>query len=92
MGSSGVRPSDRVYRSRSRCDFLCSALETVFAKRTFLYRINGAARVTRELSTMTAEDPPRDDDSERADHLSDVDDGCGCTEIWEELAEARASD
>ena len=41
---------------------------------------------------MTAENGPRDDDREPADHLSDVDDGCGCTEIWEELAEARASD
>ena len=41
---------------------------------------------------MTAENGPRDDDREQADHLSDVDDGCGCAEIWEELAEARGSD
>ena len=27
---------------------------------------------------------------ERADsHLDDVDDGCGCTEIWEHLSEQR---
>lgn len=41
---------------------------------------------------MSTEDQPHDDDRQRADHLSDVDDGCGCTEIWEELAETRASD
>ena len=23
------------------------------------------------------------------DHLDDVDDGCGCTEIWEHLSEQR---
>ena len=25
-------------------------------------------------------------------HLADVDDGCGCTEIWEHLSEQRADD
>lgn len=24
-----------------------------------------------------------------ADHLKDVEDGCGCTEIWEHLSEQR---
>ncbi|MDG5775667.1 hypothetical protein VB773_06150 [Haloarculaceae archaeon H-GB2-1] len=24
-----------------------------------------------------------------ADHLDDVEDGCGCTEIWEHLSERR---
>lgn len=31
--------------------------------------------------------PPETDD-----HLSDVEDGCGCVEIWERLSEQRASD
>jgi len=26
------------------------------------------------------------------DHLDDVADGCGCTEIWEHLSEQRADD
>ncbi|WP_436928870.1 hypothetical protein [Halosimplex halobium] len=33
------------------------------------------------------------DGDARADaHLDDVDDGCGCTEIWEHLSEERADD
>jgi hypothetical protein len=26
------------------------------------------------------------------DHLGDVEDGCGCTEIWEHLSDRRAGD
>jgi hypothetical protein len=26
------------------------------------------------------------------DHLSDVEDGCGCAEVWEHLSEQRAAD
>lgn len=26
------------------------------------------------------------------DHLADIDDGCGCAEIWEYLSEQRAAD
>ncbi len=26
------------------------------------------------------------------DHLSDVEDGCGCAEVWEHLSEQRAGD
>jgi hypothetical protein len=26
------------------------------------------------------------------DHLSDVEDGCGCAEMWEHLSEQRADD
>lgn len=26
---------------------------------------------------------------ERDDHLADVPDGCGCTEVWEHLSERR---
>ena len=27
--------------------------------------------------------------STRDDHLADVEDGCGCTEVWEHLSENR---
>ncbi len=27
-----------------------------------------------------------------ADHLDDVEDGCGCTEVWEHLSEHRDDD
>jgi hypothetical protein len=26
------------------------------------------------------------------DHLADVEDGCGCAEVWEHLSEQRADD
>lgn len=31
-------------------------------------------------------------DSEAGDHLESVEDGCGCTEVWEHLSEQRADD
>lgn len=32
----------------------------------------------------------RNSDDDRADeHLADVDDGCGCVEVWETLSEQR---
>jgi len=33
-------------------------------------------------------DAPADEDA----HLEDVEDGCGCTEVWEHLSEQRADD
>jgi hypothetical protein len=38
----------------------------------------------------TAEEE-REDPDERVDtsHLDDVDDGCGCAEVWEHLSERR---
>lgn len=49
---------------------------------------------------MSAEPPaarhgvPADEerDAADADHLDSVEDGCGCTEIWEHLSEQRAAD
>ena len=38
--------------------------------------------MTETMSKSKADDP------ERA-HLADVEDGCGCTEIWEHMSEAR---
>ncbi|WP_276273804.1 hypothetical protein [Haloarcula litorea] len=31
------------------------------------------------------------DDEPATDHLDDVEDGCGCTEIWEHMSETRES-
>lgn len=30
-----------------------------------------------------------DDTDEAAEHLADVEDGCGCAEVWEHLSEQR---
>lgn len=37
-------------------------------------------------------DAQSDGDERDSDHLATVDDGCGCTEIWEHLADQRADD
>ncbi len=39
--------------------------------------------------TSTTTDP---DEEQATDHLDDVEDGCGCTEIWEHLSERREAD
>lgn len=42
---------------------------------------------------MDGNRPDADAETERDDeHLSDVEDGCGCAEVWEHLSEQRASD
>ena len=38
------------------------------------------------MSDAEAEEEPA------TDHLDDVEDGCGCTEIWEHLSEQREAD
>lgn len=38
--------------------------------------------------TSTSSDPD-DDERQAREHLEDVEDGCGCTEIWEHLSENR---
>lgn len=40
---------------------------------------------------MSETTPPEEDEEVAEDHLSDVDDGCGCAEIWEYLSEHRES-
>jgi hypothetical protein len=47
--------------------------------------ISQASIFTRKMSNSTSE---REDD-ERA-HLSGIEDGCGCAEVWETLSEQRA--
>lgn len=39
----------------------------------------------------TPSEPAADEESVR-EHLQDVEDGCGCTEIWEHLSETRDED
>jgi hypothetical protein len=41
--------------------------------------------------TRTSSGPP-DDEEEATEHLDDVADGCGCTEVWEYLSERRDAD
>ncbi|MGB9930263.1 hypothetical protein [Haloarcula amylolytica] len=45
---------------------------------------------------MTNAHQTHDDDAEReeptTDHLDNVEDGCGCTEIWEHMSEERDSE
>jgi hypothetical protein len=39
---------------------------------------------------MTASSKEQDDEEEEIrEHLQDVDDGCGCAEIWEHMSEER---
>ena len=46
-----------------------------------------------QSETMNQDTPSRTDEDERDDaHLSDVEDGCGCAEVWEHLSDQRASD
>mgnify|MGYP000509956917 CR=1 FL=1 len=44
---------------------------------------------TREIQSMTGQQKYDDPDERDTDHLDDVEDGCGCTEIWEHLSEQR---
>ena len=42
---------------------------------------------------MVSEDRTSGDGDERDDeHLANVEDGCGCTEVWEHLSNQRSSD
>jgi hypothetical protein len=31
-------------------------------------------------------------DGDHDDHFDDIEDGCGCTEVWEHMSERRAGD
>ncbi|MCU4799478.1 hypothetical protein OB920_03710 [Halobacteria archaeon HArc-gm2] len=39
-----------------------------------------------------ADDASRADSRAEDDHLAGVEDGCGCTEVWEHLSENRADE
>jgi hypothetical protein len=41
---------------------------------------------------MTASSESTQDEKQATDHLEDLADGCGCTEIWEHLSERRDGD
>lgn len=38
---------------------------------------------------MSEDDPEAESPDERTDHLEDVPDGAGCTEIWDHLSDRR---
>jgi hypothetical protein len=44
------------------------------------------------MTVSSTEDATEEDEEEIREHLDDVDDGCGCTEIWEHLSEERDED
>jgi hypothetical protein len=41
---------------------------------------------------MTTTPDPKQDEEATTDHLDDVEDGCGCAEVWEHLSEQRDAD
>jgi len=47
--------------------------------------------VTKPSATDTEGDP-EDESADARNHLSDVEAGAGCTEIWEHLSETRDGD
>ena len=42
-----------------------------------------------EPATDHLDDGDETDSSSQREHLDDIEDGCGCTEIWEHLSENR---
>ncbi|WP_430503808.1 hypothetical protein [Haloparvum sp. PAK95] len=55
-----------------------------------LYATDGSG-VSRTEADATDDETNAGDDAEpRTDHLDDVEEGAGCTEIWDHLSEKRA--
>ena len=54
----------------------------------------GHGRIQRdELVDAAAENTVERDETERDDaHFDDIEDGCGCAEVWEHLSDRRADD
>ena len=48
--------------------------------------LDASQEVTKIVSNMTGTDD-RDDE-----HLDDIEDGCGCAEVWEAMSEKRSDD
>ena len=44
------------------------------------------------MSEQEIAETPADETRTEDEHLADVEDGCGCTEVWEHLSENRADD
>ncbi|MDS0280493.1 hypothetical protein [Haloarcula onubensis] len=42
-------------------------------------------------ANQTHDEPDAEVDESPTDHLDNVEDGCGCTEIWEHMSEERES-
>lgn len=62
----------------------------------YLYSLSEYACLCRQersvvqSMTRTSSDSP-DDEEEATEHLDNLEDGCGCTEVWEYLSERRAA-
>jgi len=46
---------------------------------------------TMTNANQTHDEPDAEVDEPTTDHLDNVEDGCGCTEIWEHMSEERES-
>lgn len=41
------------------------------------------------MTNVTATEPESEEEEQQDDHLADIEEGAGCTEIWEHLSEQR---
>ena len=48
-----------------------------------------SSRQANVAGTPSRRDRPMTDSDEAAEHLADVEDGCGCAEVWEHLSAER---
>jgi hypothetical protein len=55
------------------------------------YRNATTAVVASTMTNAQQTEDEADVEEPTTDHLDDVEDGCGCTEIWEHMSEERES-
>lgn len=55
-----------------------------------LYATDGSGKPQTEAGATDSDSAASDDAEPRTDHLDDVEEGAGCTEIWDHLSEKRA--
>jgi hypothetical protein len=46
----------------------------------------------KRVEVAAAEDQETADDTASGSHLDDIEDGCGCAEVWEHMSDRRAED
>ncbi len=52
----------------------------------------GNRRVDGGATSQMTQESDGYEEAATDDHLADVEDGCGCAEVWEHLSESRAAD
>jgi len=55
-----------------------------------LYATDGSGKPRAEADATDSDPNSSDDTGARTDHLDDIEEGAGCTEIWDHLSEKRA--